>query len=286
MPVARRCSSVNWATAIAARTTNTMRTTRRRRKRSLVRVDRETWETAGVMEANLPVATPEAGPSPRPSFPFANWGPGAAVIGLFVALSAQSVFAGVAVAIENPVGEEELSTAASVVLQTIGAIFFIVVPLVIAMRERVPWRLALQRLGLRRFERSAWVYMAASIGVYLVFVAAYVALVGEPDQEDIAEAFGSLPFQIFLIAIAAPISEEIFFRGMMFGGLRRRMPMLVAAFLSAAVFGLLHAFTGLSAVPPLIAFGFILAVLYEKTGSIVPCILLHMLNNSVALLAQ
>jgi len=184
------------------------------------------------------------------------------------------------------VGDEELSDAASVVVQAMFAATLTAVPLVIAMRERVPWRLALQRLGLRRFERSAWTYMAASIGVYLAFVTAYVALIGEPDQEDIAEAFGSLPFQILLVAIAAPISEEIFFRGMMFGGMRRRMPMLVAAFLSAAVFGLLHALTGLSAVPPLIAFGFILAVLYEKTGSIVPGILLHMLNNSVALLAQ
>lgn len=238
------------------------------------------------MEANLPAGTPEAGPSRRFNFPFATWGPGAAVIGLFVALSAQSVFAGVAVAIDNPVGDEELGTVASVVLQTIGAIVFVAVPIVIASMGRIPWREGLQRLGLRRFDRSAWTYMAASIGVYLVFVAAYVALVGEPDQEDIAEAFGSLPFQILLVAIAAPISEEIFFRGMMFGGMRRRIPMLVAAFLSAAVFGLLHAFTGLSAVPPLIAFGFILAVLYERTGSIVPGVLLHMLNNSVALLAQ
>ena len=39
-------------------------------------------------------------------------------------------------------------------------------------------------------------------------------------------------------------------------------------------------------MPPLIVFGFVLALLYEKTGSIVPGILLHMLNNSVALLAQ
>ncbi len=39
-------------------------------------------------------------------------------------------------------------------------------------------------------------------------------------------------------------------------------------------------------MPPLIAFGFVLALLYEKTGSIVPAILLHMLNNSVALLGQ
>ena len=52
------------------------------------------------------------------------------------------------------------------------------------------------------------------------------------------------------------------------------------------VFGGLHALTGISAVPPLIVFGFVLALLYEKTGSIVPGILLHMLNNSVALLGQ
>ena len=39
-------------------------------------------------------------------------------------------------------------------------------------------------------------------------------------------------------------------------------------------------------MPPLIVFGFVLCLLYEKTGSIVPGILLHMLNNSVALLAQ
>ena len=36
-------------------------------------------------------------------------------------------------------------------------------------------------------------------------------------------------------------------------------------------------------MPVLIVFGFALALLYEKTGSIIPGILLHMLNNSVAL---
>ncbi|HEX2096615.1 MAG TPA: type II CAAX endopeptidase family protein [Solirubrobacterales bacterium] len=223
----------------------------------------------------------------RPArFPYATWGPGAATIGLFVALSAQSVFAAVAVAIESPVGEEDLSSAASVVLQTFGALAFVVIPLVIATMGRVPWREAVARLGLRGFDTSAVAWMGVSIAAYLAFAAVYVALVGEPDQEDIAEAFGSWPFQILLIAVAAPISEEVFFRGMLFGGLRRRMPSLLAAAISAVVFGGLHAFTGISAVPPLIAFGLILALLYEKTGSIVPGILLHALNNSVALAAQ
>ena len=101
-----------------------------------------------------------------------------------------------------------------------------------------------------------------------------------------AEGFGALPVQIVLIVFLASISEEICFRGMLFGGLRERYARIPAALLAGAVFGGLHALTGVTAVPPLIAFGFVLCLLYEKTGSIVPGILLHMLNNSVALLAQ
>jgi membrane protease YdiL (CAAX protease family) len=128
--------------------------------------------------------------------------------------------------------------------------------------------------------------MAAAVGAYLLFAILYTAIIGEPEQEDIADSFGPIPVQILLIVLAASISEEICFRGMLFGGLRERMPRWGAALLSAAIFGALHAITGISAVPPLIAFGFILCLLYEKTGSIVPGILLHMLNNSAALLAQ
>ena len=88
---------------------------------------------------------------------------------------------------------------------------------------------------------------------------------------------------VFVIAVVAPISEEIFFRGMLFGGLRRRLPTIAAAAISAAVFGALHAPTGPTAVPPLIAFGFVLALLYERSGSLGPAIVLHAINNSLAL---
>ena len=49
---------------------------------------------------------------------------------------------------------------------------------------------------------------------------ALLALILEPHQKDIAEGFGTLPVQILLIVFAAPISEEVCFRGMLFGGLR------------------------------------------------------------------
>jgi len=126
----------------------------------------------------------------------------------------------------------------------------------------------------------------AITGAYLFAAFAYTAFVGQPHQKDIAEGFGAVPVQVLLIVFIAPLSEEVCFRGMLFGGLRNHMPRLAAALVSALIFGALHALTGLSAVPPLIAFGFILALLYEQTGSIVPGIVLHMLNNSVALIGQ
>ena len=154
------------------------------------------------------------------------------------------------------------------------------------MRRGASAREAISRLGVRRFRPSALKWMAAAIGVYLFCTFLYAVLIGEPHQKDIAKGFGAVPFQVLLIVVAAPISEEVCFRGMLFGGLRKSLPRLAAALISGLIFGGLHAVTGVSAVPPLIVFGFLLALLYEKTGSIVPGILLHVLNNSIALLGQ
>lgn len=191
------------------------------------------------------------------------------------------------VLIEHPAQGGELSDTANALVQLATAIGFVLVPMVIAaQRGASSFGEALRRLGVRRFRLSQTRWMLAAIGAYLIFATVYVALIGQPKQKDIAEGFGAVPVQVLLIVVAAPVSEEVCFRGMLFGGLRERLPRLAAAFLSALVFGALHVTTGVSAVPPLIVFGFILALLYERTGSIVPGILLHMLNNSVALLGQ
>lgn len=251
--------------------------------RSRVFVDRETCETAGVMEANLVGAGPEEG---RPdSFPYANWGPAAAVLGVLLALATGAMLGIPAVIVDNP-ANGKLSSAANAVVQLATAVGFILVPMVIAARRGASFREALNRLGVRSFKPSAFKWMAAAIGAYLFLAFVYTTLIGQPHQKDIAEGFGAVPVQVLLIVFAAPVSEEVCFRGMLFGGLRERLPRIGAALISALIFGGLHALTGVSAVPPLIAFGFVLALLYEKTGSIVPGILLHMLNNSVALLGQ
>jgi uncharacterized protein len=286
-PAASFSSSVNWAIAIAATIRNTTRKRRRRRKRSRVFVERETWETAGDMEAKLPTAAPPEAIPGKPEFPYTNWGPWLALLGVLMALGTAIVFSVPIAIVDNPGAGEDLSGAALALAQLGQELSFLLVPFALAASKGATVAESMRRLGLVAFRRlNALQWMGAAIGIYLVFVMVYVALVGEPEQDDFADDLGPLWIQILLISIAAPIGEEVCFRGMLFGGLRERLPMWAAGLISAVIFGLLHVTTGISVVPPLIVFGFLLALVYERTGSILPCILLHMLNNSVALLAQ
>jgi membrane protease YdiL (CAAX protease family) len=235
------------------------------------------------MESDL-AAPPVAEARPR-EFPPSNWGPSGALLGVLLAIVLGLLLGVPALAFND--GEGDLTTTGNVLAQVATVLGFLLAPLAIA-RSRGAASLAesLRRLGVRGFRPSAFKWMAAAVGAYLLFAILYTAVAGEPEQEDIADGFGPIPVQVLLIVFGAAIGEEILFRGMLFGGLRERLSPLPAALVAGTIFGALHAVTGISAVPPLIALGVIFCLLYEKTGSVVPGIILHGLNNSVALLAQ
>jgi membrane protease YdiL (CAAX protease family) len=234
--------------------------------------------------------TPDSGSqessSARTSFPHSSWGPRAAIAGLLTVIGVQIVVAS-CVGLTQGNDRGEWSTEAALFLRMSFEATLIAVAMVIASAGGIRWRAALQRLGLHRFSLSALGYVAASIVAYFFFITLYVSLIDVPDQESFQEAHGSVPWPIeaFSLVIAAPISEEIFFRGVLFAGLRRQEPLMAAALISAAIFGVMHAGTGISAVPVIIVIGVMLAVLYEKTGSLIPCILFHAILNSLNLLA-
>jgi len=84
-----------------------------------------------------------------------------------------------------------------------------------------------------------------------------------------------------LICVLAPVVEEIFFRGFMFGVFVRRMGVIWAALLDGVVFGLGHAPAAPIQLIALGAFGVGLCLLFWRTQSIIPGMALHALNNSI-----
>ena len=127
--------------------------------------------------------------------------------------------------------------------------------------------------------------------VFYVLAAAWVALVGEPEQST-AEDIGADESDLALIGagvmfiLVAPIAEELFFRGFFYGALRTRLSPVWAAIVGGTVFGSIHVTTGVSAVPILIVLGIVFCLVREWTGSLYPVIAMHALNNTLAYAGQ
>jgi hypothetical protein len=151
-------------------------------------------------------------------------------------------------------------------------------------------RLRPDALGLRppaRVGRAAGLVL----GGYLLFVAVaagWTSALGITDRENVAIDLGTrdspvvLVLAALLVCVMAPLAEEVFFRGFLFGALRKRGVPL-AALVSGLCFGLAHvASSPIGFLVPLALLGVILALLYERTGSLYPSIALHCLNNAVA----
>jgi membrane protease YdiL (CAAX protease family) len=88
----------------------------------------------------------------------------------------------------------------------------------------------------------------------------------------------------FLVCLVAPVCEELFFRGFCFTALRRWLGLGGGAVATGVIFGLVHAGSADAVfLPPLALLGFLLCLLYHRTGSLLPCMALHALNNALAL---
>jgi membrane protease YdiL (CAAX protease family) len=131
-----------------------------------------------------------------------------------------------------------------------------------------------------------WAFFGALI--YLFIQILYVAIFNPHEDQTTLKDLGAGSGGLATVAIGilvvglAPVAEETFFRGFVYGTLRTRFTWVPAALIAGAVFGVVHGTTGWSAVPPLIGLGFALCMVYEATGSILPTICMHALNNMVA----
>ncbi len=138
------------------------------------------------------------------------------------------------------------------------------------------------RLGALRYGLT---FGAALYGLSILVNLVQIRFTGEHPQ-DLVVAFGAhagiRAFVLDLVngGVLAPFSEEIFFRGLIFGGLAQRVPAAVAAAISALLFALLH---GIGVIGPIFVLGLGLAYVYLRTGTIWASMLTHSLVNVVSL---
>ena len=125
---------------------------------------------------------------------------------------------------------------------------------------------------------------------FFAFATVWGLALGITEQDDLPDELGvdgstaALVAVSLLVCVLAPIAEELFFRGFCFTALRRALGMLPAAALTGIIFGAIHlGGTDIEFIVPLMVFGFFLCLLYVWTDSLLPCIVLHALNNALAL---
>ena len=116
----------------------------------------------------------------------------------------------------------------------------------------------------------------------MVFINLCSEFLGLPDMmQDTFRAMSRNVFGIISITIMAPLVEELLFRGAIQGYLLRKgMKPLQAIFIASAIFGIIH--MNPIQIPFAFAIGMIFGWLYYRTGSLVPGIVGHFINNSIA----
>jgi uncharacterized protein len=153
--------------------------------------------------------------------------------------------------------------------------------------------------GFRRvsWRRGVTAFVAGGVGYYgLTAVYAQIfTLHGQdklPSELGVKRSDAALVAAAVFVCVIAPMAEEFFFRGFLFGVLRRwrvrvaghELGTWLAAVVVGILFGLAHTGSASSRyLIPLGFLGFVLCLMRWRTGSLYPCMALHAFNNSLAL---
>ncbi|GDX81217.1 hypothetical protein LBMAG42_30280 [Deltaproteobacteria bacterium] len=136
-----------------------------------------------------------------------------------------------------------------------------------------------------------WWLVAPLVSLGLVIVANgwghLLAAVGHPPEsqglaETLARETGWVRATVLVYVMTmAPLAEELMFRGWLQSLLARRFGVKLAVVGQALVFGAMHV-DRLWAIPPLVLIGLACGWLRARSGSLLPGLIVHMLNNSLA----
>ena len=149
-----------------------------------------------------------------------------------------------------------------------------------------------------RLRMPHWTVLPLSVLVGITLHPAYTLLAktisyAYPVSEQAAESMKPFVEQIstapwlsvlFLMAVVPAICEELAFRGFIFGGLVRSRGSFRAVLVTAIMFGISHGVVQQSIAATFM--GVLLGWVALRTGSVLPCMLIHVTNNAMSVSMQ
>ena len=175
------------------------------------------------------------------------------------------------------------STGGNAILTALVSVFSSVITLVIFLKTK--WTpLTRGYLLSKPWGTLLWVALF-SLGTIIPLSFLYEQLGIEMDEntQQIITSMMKEPWGYVAVGILAPLAEEVVFRGAILRtllGIMSKKNHWVAIIISAAIFGVVHA--NLAQFINALLMGLLLGWMYYRTGSLVPGILLHWVNNTMA----
>jgi membrane protease YdiL (CAAX protease family) len=204
----------------------------------------------------------------------------AAVGGLIVDIPAIAL--GVKISAEHTPSGIEL---ADTVVQDIVFVLTVILFAQLGARRARSWQLGFRPTS----ARHAFGLIALTLIAFLFFSELWAVVLNESAKEKLLEQLGAnetallLTLSALLTTVIAPICEETLFRGYIFPALSKWKGWLPGALITGVLFGGVHYGSApVIDLVPLGMLGFMLCMLYRRTGSLYPGIATHSLNNSIA----
>ncbi|HEY4377715.1 MAG TPA: type II CAAX endopeptidase family protein [Acidimicrobiales bacterium] len=236
---------------------------------------------------------PEQHAAPEP-----RWGIADAAVGWLVALLVANILGSLILAAFGYTGRRATSDRLPITMIALSYpplwLGFVGVPIFVAWKKGNGW--------IRDFRvRFAWPDLGIGVAAGVLSQLVLVPLVSKPFQllfnktnaelthpaKVLADKAHGAHLGAFLlvlvVVIGAPLAEELFFRGLVYRCVERRLGPMWAIGISAVVFGLTH-FEGIQ-TPALIAFGAVLGYLVYRTDRLGTSVFTHMAFNGVSMIA-
>ena len=146
----------------------------------------------------------------------------------------------------------------------------------------------LKSLGWNLAGHSVLYWLLVSIGIICSIIAAdqfFIKVLPQSETSFDKLLQSSLHVKLAVVALAtfsAPIIEEIIYRGILYAGLRTRLGTVATVIVVTLLFAAVHALQywgAWASMAGLTMLSLILTIVRAKTKSILPCVVIHFVNN-------